>query len=300
MIGQKSYKSAFLLALILHVLIIGSLAFQSHPKKHTFSHEAKNELQNVNENEPKEEIVRAVSINEQEVLETVNKLKSEKLAKQKQEQAKQQALLKEAQLLQKRRVAEQQRLNKLKQEAIKIAKERERKLIQEKKNLQILAKQKITEEKRLKDLKAQQLQETKKLADLNRKKVEAEAKAKEEQAKLKAQKEAEIARLEAERKSRIQAQVNKYKSLIISAIGRQWIVPEYADNNLSSQFRIQLAPTGDVLAVVLTRSSGDAVLDRSAESAIYKASPLPVPNNEEAFKVFKNISLTVRPESARG
>jgi len=55
-----------------------------------------------------------------------------------------------------------------------------------------------------------------------------------------------------------------------------------------------------VLEVSLTRSSGDSILDRSAQSAIYKASPLPVPSDTDAFNVFRDISLTVRPESARG
>lgn len=299
---MSSYKKAFIFALILHVVILSLLSLHIQSKKNIFSVEATNSLQNPVENEKKidDKVVKAISINEQEVLETVAKLKNERLAQKKAEQAKQQALLKEAQQLQKRRLEEQQRLNKLKQEAARITKERERKILQEKQSLQELAKKKAAEEKRLKDLKTMQLEESKRLADLNKKKLEAEAKAREEAAKLKAQQEAEVARMEALRKSKIQAEVNRYKALIISAISRQWIVPDYADNNLSSQFRIKLAPTGDVLAVELTRSSGDSVLDRSAESAIYKASPLPVPNQEDAFKAFRNISLTVRPESARG
>ena len=95
-------------------------------------------------------------------------------------------------------------------------------------------------------------------------------------------------------------EVDKYKALIIDSISRQWILPENANGNLSSQFRIRLAPNGAVLDVNLTRSSGDAILDRSAQSAIYKASPLPVPSDPATFNLFRDISLTVRPENARG
>ena len=50
----------------------------------------------------------------------------------------------------------------------------------------------------------------------------------------------------------------------------------------------------------LIRSSGDPILDRSAQLAIYKASPLPVPHDLVAFNIFKDINLTVRPVNARG
>ena len=104
----------------------------------------------------------------------------------------------------------------------------------------------------------------------------------------------------AEKQARVAGEVDKYKALIVNAIGRHWILPDNADSALSSQFRIRLAPDGAVLEVSLTRSSGDALLDRSAQTAIYKASPLPVPTDSETFALFRDISLTVRPEQVRG
>ncbi len=85
-------------------------------------------------------------------------------------------------------------------------------------------------------------------------------------------------------------------SKIVQAISRYWIIPESADHSLSAQFEIRLAPNGSVLSVNLKRSSGDSVLDRSAETAIYKASPLPVPGDDEVFSQFQVLNLTVRPE----
>ncbi len=95
-------------------------------------------------------------------------------------------------------------------------------------------------------------------------------------------------------------EIDKYKALILNAISRQWILPEHADSTMSSQFRIRLAPNGTVLEVTLIKSSGDTILDRSAQTAIYKASPLPVPSDPVTFNVFREISLIVRPEQVRG
>lgn len=105
---------------------------------------------------------------------------------------------------------------------------------------------------------------------------------------------------QAEQQARLAGEVDKYKALIVNAIGRNWILPENTNSNLASQFRIRLAPDGMVLAVSLTQSSGDDLLDRSAQTAIYKASPLPVPKDAETFSLFRDITLTVRPEQVRG
>ena len=111
---------------------------------------------------------------------------------------------------------------------------------------------------------------------------------------------AQQARQNAENQARIAGEVDKYKALIVNAIGDKWILPEKVDSSLSCQFRIRLAPDGMVLDVTITRRSGDPLLDRSAENAIRKASPLPVPTDAETFNMFRDISLTVRPEQARG
>ncbi|MCB1827977.1 MAG: TonB family protein, partial [Coxiellaceae bacterium] len=65
------------------------------------------------------------------------------------------------------------------------------------------------------------------------------------------------------------------KARIVAAIGRSWIVPKKTDKDKSCQLLIQLGPGGVVLDVKTIKSSGDAVLDRSALTAVIKASPLP-------------------------
>lgn len=92
------------------------------------------------------------------------------------------------------------------------------------------------------------------------------------------------------------ATTDKYRHLILQAIAQQWIIPPEINKHLETQLIVHLAPGGMVLEVIIVKSSGNAVLDRSAQTAVYKASPLPVPKNNGLFHTFRQINLTVRPE----
>ncbi|BBB15287.1 TolA colicin import membrane protein [Candidatus Rickettsiella viridis] len=92
------------------------------------------------------------------------------------------------------------------------------------------------------------------------------------------------------------AATTKYRHLILQSIAQQWIIPPDVDKHLETRLVVQLAPGGMVLEVVIIKGSGNAVLDRSVQTAIYKASPLPVPKESGLFNSFRQINLTVRPE----
>lgn len=92
------------------------------------------------------------------------------------------------------------------------------------------------------------------------------------------------------------ALTEKYRQFILQSIAQRWIVPPELDPHLETKLQIQLAPGGMVLAVTIVKSSGNPILDRSAQTAVYKASPLPVPKNNALFTTFQYINLTVRPE----
>lgn len=330
MISTPSYKKALFAAITLHLFLVVLLLTDTSTQRPVLTAEKKNTpgMQLPVANAPQQEVVKAVSVDNKEIMETVNKLKQEREQKQRAEINHQNELKRQAEAAKQQRIKEQQQLAKLKEEANKIAIARKKQAEEEKKHLKELAEQKALEAKRIEELKKQketlvkqQEQEAKKLAELNKKKLEEKAKAdklKTEQAqaeKLRAEQaraaqakadmerkqQAEAAAAQnAENQARIAGEVDKYKALIVNAIGRNWILPENADSSLSSQFRIRLAPDGMVLEVTLTRSSGDPLLDRSAQTAIYKASPLPVPTDAETFNLFREISLTVRPEQVRG
>ena len=313
MISTLSYKKAFYAAVVLHLFLVVLLFSDSSSTRPVLTAEKKNEpgLESVAAKQ-QPEIIKAVSVDNKQVMETVNRLKQEKADQKNAEIKHQNELNRQAEAAKQQRVKEQQQLAKLKEEANKIAIERKKQIEEEKKHLKELAEQKEKEVKRVEELKKQkdQLvkeknQETKKLAELNKKKLEAKAHAEEAKA-LKEQKQqaaalaAQQATQNAEHQARIAGEVDKYKALILNAIGRNWILPENANSSLSSQFRIRLAPDGTILDLSLTRSSGDPLLDRSAQTAIYKSAPLPVPSDADTFNLFRDISLTVRPEQVRG
>ncbi len=321
------FRKAFYLSIALHVGLSILLCLEgSHPQAvlTADNQNTPGQIQPVAAR-PEEEIVKAVSVDNKQLMQTVNRLKQEREQQRMAQINKQQELNKQVALAKQERVKEEQRINQLKAEANKIAILRKKQALEEKKHLKELAEQKALETKRLQELqekkdklvKQQQLEEEK-LAQLNKKKAEDGAKAEklklakeqqlaQEQAareRLEKQKQAQAAAQQAldraESQARISGEVNKYRALILNAIGRHWIPPENVDRSLSSQFRIRLAPDGTVLEVSLTHSSGDTLLDRSAQTAIHKASPLPVPADTETFNVFRDINLTVRPEHIRG
>lgn len=315
MIDLIDYKNAFIAAFMLHVLIAVMLLIEStHARPVLVAAKQTQASQQPSMVVEEEKAIKAVSVNSEEVMKTVSRLKEERLQQQQAEDNRQKMLAQKAEAAKKQRVAEQQRLEKLKNEAAKFAVAREKQLAEDQRRLKQLAAEKAMQEKSLADMKKQQInlqkkqqQEAAKLAELQKKKEAAVAR--EEQARAakandemvqKKQLAAQQAALTAEKNARVAGEVDKYKALIIDAIRRQWILPESANSTLSSQFRIRLAPNGAVLEVSLTRSSGDPILDRSAQSAIYKASPLPVPSDPDTFNLFRDISLTVRPENARG
>jgi colicin import membrane protein len=295
----KSYRKAFFIALTLHLLIGLLLIMESVNQRPVITSAMKNESSQAlpieKLNQPQVEIVKATSIDSQELMSMVNHLKRERDSQLKAEQARQQDLARQAEMARNARLQEQQRLIALKDEAEKLAIAQKKQMEKEQQHLKELAVQKELETKRLAELKEKQQKLRKKRQEETERLVLLRKKQAEEKRQAAAQ-----AALEAAKKAQIAGEIDKYKALIINAIGQQWILPENVDKNLSSQFRIRLAPSGTVLEVSLIRSSGDAILDRSAQTAIYKASPLPVPADPMAFDLFRDISLTVRPENVRG
>lgn len=92
------------------------------------------------------------------------------------------------------------------------------------------------------------------------------------------------------------SEIEKYKALIIQTISQQWIVPDGVDKNATCILLITLAPGGNVIGVQLLQESGNGALDRSAKTAVLKASPLPVPKNLALFDSFRTIKLIVHPK----
>lgn len=313
MIKTMTYRTALMIAMSLHIVLACFLLMERHSEHFVVksSPRAESNESAMDIDRPETQPIRAVSVDSQAVTETLNRLKAERAQKQQAELNHQRAAEQQLRVAQQQRIQEQKNLERMKKEAAQLALAQQKKLALERQHLKELAEQKNQQERHLADLKQQQLQmqkqqqqqqqEQQRLAEALKKKATEAARAQQEQAAL--QEKARLAQqaaAAAQRSAQMSGEVNKYKALIIQAISQHWILPERVDRNLFSQFRIRLAPNGTVLEVSLIRSSGDPILDRSAQSAIYKASPLPVPNDQAMFNLFRDISLTVRPESARG
>jgi len=320
MMTSRSYRIAFGAAIFLHVLIVAYFSFEKTNERPVLTVEAKNEagqMQPQPAEQPQAQPIQAISVDSKEIMSAVSHLKEERSRQHQAEENRQRALKQQADLARKQRIDEQQQLAKLKSEAATLAVARQKHLAEENQHLKELALKKKKQEKLIAEMKKQQVQmkkqqeqEVQNLAELTRKKTAELARAKQETAEKtekaraawiqKQQAAAQLAATDAANTARVAGEVDKYKALILNAISQQWILPQNADSSMSSQFRIRLAPNGSVLEVALIRSSGDAILDRSAQSAIYKASPLPVPNDPTTFNLFRDISLTVRPVNGRG
>ncbi len=94
----------------------------------------------------------------------------------------------------------------------------------------------------------------------------------------------------------MQGLIDQYRARILMAIGKQWLIPEGADPRISCVFTIDVTPAGAVSHAQLIHSSGNAALDRSAETAIYKASPLSVPKDPSVFEQFRHFTLKMTPQ----
>ncbi len=93
-----------------------------------------------------------------------------------------------------------------------------------------------------------------------------------------------------------------FVALIQRTIQSYWSRPPSARNGMECELEVQLVPTGEVVAVRVTRSSGDSAFDSSAENAVRKAGAFPelqkLPSGEFEKK-FRRLNLIFRPEDLR-
>nr|WP_305906707.1 cell envelope integrity protein TolA [Methylomarinum sp. Ch1-1]MDP4519406.1 cell envelope integrity protein TolA [Methylomarinum sp. Ch1-1] len=133
----------------------------------------------------------------------------------------------------------------------------------------------MAEEKRKQELLAKQKAEQARREELARQQAEA-AKAKAEQ----------------DRQATITA-----TAAIQRKVNNSWIRPMTSSKGLSCTVQVKLLASGDVMDASVVKSSGDSVFDRSAENAVRKASPLPVPKDRTLFsRNFRTFTFVFKPE----
>ena len=147
-----------------------------------------------------------------------------------------------------------------------------------------------------------QRKEEKKREDLARieqeRQVEEQRRQETEQARLRAEREAELhVAMEAEERLMAAEQAGllaQYIGAIRQKVERNWVRPASADTSLECIVHVTQIPGGEVVGVRLGECNGDAVVVRSIEAAVYRSSPLPFPPNRELFE--RNLRFTFKPE----
>ena len=202
---------------------------------------------------------------------------------------------------------ERQRLERIEQQ--RIAREEEQFRQQEDERQRLLEEQREMEEVALREqeeLERQRAQEVQRererqesiTMEQQREQAEMERRRQDEEARLQRQA-AEDAALAAEAARTEFELVQSATALIQQALQQVWNRPPSARNGMRVILRIRMLPTGELLEASITQSSGDAAFDRSAENAVYSASPftelqdLPI----SVFNGnFRTLSLIFEPE----
>ena len=242
---------------------------------------------------PATPVVQATVVDQAALDKEVKKLKAAEDKKRKQKEAAEKKKKAEAK---RKAEAERKAAEKKKQEAVKkkrLAEEKKKKAAAEKKRLAEEKKQKAAAEKQRK-------------AEEAAKKAAAEKKRQAEEAALKKaeaeKKKAEAAARQLELEAQYQAEQDlTEKQLIMAAIqqkvDRNWLRPPGTPQNLSCEVRVRLGANGSVLLVSIIKSSGDVGFDRSVESAVSKADPLPMPTSPRLVSQFRDIRFVFKPSS---
>lgn len=263
----SSYRVPLGLSITLHVLLFLALLFE-------LPHNGSYRMTRVSH---KVKVIHAVAVNQAQVDEQIKTLRQQQQQKHARELAALKRLKEQAVAAKRRRMQEQHRLAALQAAQLRLKKAQiaRTKALALQKQREKIAKQQA-QQQHVKALAAQQQQLQQQL--------------------MQRQIQQEQQQLAKAHTAQMQGILDQYKAQIIQSIQQQWIVPTSAHKKSSCVLLIELAPGGVVLNVKTLRSSGDAVLDRSARVAVFKASPLPVPQDPAVFNKFRELRLTVRPE----
>lgn len=259
-----------------------------------------------------ENIVQAVVIDESKTR-AAERAQQEVLKRQAEDEAKRKAAADE----QRQREAEQRKAEEVKQQE----RQHEEQLEVER----ALAEKQRTQEKRLAEQESKRKLEAerqrkadaeakRKIEEDARRKAETETKRKaESEAKRKAEEEArreqeakellrqqlaqeEQARLAGERLKKLDSLRAQYIALITQKVQRNWLRPPSARAGMSCEVFVRLIPGGEVVEARVVKSSGDVMYDRSVETAVFKASPLPMPTDPGLMDQFHELRFVFKPE----
>lgn len=102
--------------------------------------------------------------------------------------------------------------------------------------------------------------------------------------------------MDGERKEQAEREANKWANRYIKPrVEGLWLKPPAARAGLSCIIQVRTLADGTVVEARVTKSSGDAAFDRSAESAVKKASPLPMPSDSKVAAELRSFTFRFDP-----
>lgn len=265
----KDQPNALIWAIIIHVLMFAAIAVSFKSSESNFSR--------IKE----DKVIEAVAISEEKVKAEIDKLRK----KEKRKKIAEKRLADKATKAKRDRRNEERKLRALRLKQKKEALLNKKKRATEKKRIAELEKNRKAQERKQKETEAQ-------LSKLETQRLQKQAQIeKEEQQRLKQASDSKRAKED-------QLEVARYTGMIRGEITRNWIIPASYQKGMRCKILVRLIPSGDVVRVVVTESSGNSAFDRSVEKAVQKASPLPVPaSNTGLFEYFREVELIFDPNA---
>ena len=278
----KNRTVAYIATGVVHAAIIGAL-FVNYSSKTTTIDAAYAD---------KVDVVKATTVPESQIQDQQDKLKKiERDKKRKQnQQRKDLEKLKEQSELEKKRIDDLQKQQKVEKE--KTAKlESERKAIALKKQQEeAKRKNELLEQKRKDELATKKKKQQEELNRIQREEQELEAQRRMNES-IAAEESLIADRLAKQRATTL---LGKYTALIKNKVNSERIISPDFERWRTATINVKLSPSGDVLSARTVKSSGSIRYDRSVETAIYQASPLPIPAEAEdpgVNRQFRNLNL---------
>lgn len=280
---------AYIAAGLVHLIIIGTMVFNFTSDTETVV---------AQDSEIIAETIQATTVSESDIQKQQDKIKQKDLDKERETEREEDRL----EDLKKKSEQEEQRIEDLEQErkAIDLKKKKEKEQELKKDLAEKKAKEKKAKEKKAQEKKDKKEKERKKKIADDKKKVEDAARVAREQQRLDAE-ERLRQELISEQNGRIAAQrtttlIGRFSARIRDAINAKRIIAPDFTSGLKTKLNIKLSPRGDVTAVSIVESSGSQRYDRSAETAVRQASPLPIPassESERAHATFRDFDLNI-------
>lgn len=271
---------SFLYSLALHSVVISALVVNFDAVR-----------QPVFKPRPQENIVEAVTVDDEAVEKELQRLRELEQEKQLAMEKKLKELEEQTSAVEKKRkeeerkkqAAEQKRKEeeKRKREAEKRRKEEERRIAQER--------DRIKQEKLKAEAELKRIEEENRRAQVEQQRIEEQQRKAEAERKRKEEEQRKKAADEARQKQLAQEQQVKDKKILQNIVAEIYqvvsgnFIKTGLPKGLECVLSVQTVPGGEVVSVTVNKSSGNEVFDRRAVTAVEKASPLPLPADPATF-----------------